>query len=179
MPGAIDWDSLVGSLKGMRTEHARVTFFLVDDWTWWAWLAIVVLLTIGLSGPTDAFLVAWGISLAQTTGIFFRERELQAFPVQLRLAYTILLSICLLPGMHWLFWLPTLGTWALVIFGYCLLARVLSLLPWNRQEPLSVDLLHRTFFSRPTLPPKSKRQTAFACAGGLCTIQAQVRPAHR
>jgi hypothetical protein len=36
-----------------------------------------------------------------------------------------------------------------VTFGYCTLARCLSLLPWNRSEPLSFALLRRTFLSRP------------------------------
>jgi hypothetical protein len=37
----------------------------------------------------------------------------------------------------------------LVIFGYCLMARMLSLLPWNRTEPITADLVRRTFLSRP------------------------------
>ena len=31
----------------------------------------------------------------------------------------------------------------------CLMARMLSLLPWNRTEPITTDLLRRTFLSRP------------------------------
>ncbi len=151
-------------------------YLLVGDWTWWAWLTIALLLTLGLSGHPGGFIAALGISLAQTILMFLRERRVGEFPVQLRAAYTILLLICLLPGMNWLFWLPTVGTYALVLFGYCLLARVLSLMPWNRHEPISIDLLRRTFFSRPTLP-KSPPRSSFACAGGMCTIEAQVRPA--
>jgi hypothetical protein len=41
------------------------------------------------------------------------------------------------------------GTWAQLIFGYCTMARCVSLLPWNRKEPLSASLVTRTFFSRP------------------------------
>ena len=41
------------------------------------------------------------------------------------------------------------GTPAQVLFGYCTLARCLSLLPWSRREPLSGDLLRRAFLSPP------------------------------
>jgi hypothetical protein len=41
------------------------------------------------------------------------------------------------------------GTWAMVLVGYCPLARALSLLPWNRRQPLSADLVRRTFLSPP------------------------------
>ena len=37
----------------------------------------------------------------------------------------------------------------MVLVGYCPLARMLSLLPWNRRQPLSVALVRRTFLSAP------------------------------
>lgn len=43
------------------------------------------------------------------------------------------------------------GTSARVLIGYCLLARTLSLAPWNR---LSFALINRTFFSsQAAVPP--------------------------
>jgi len=47
------------------------------------------------------------------------------------------------------YWLPMAGTWMQVLFGYCMMARRVSLLPWNRKERLSADLLMKTFISRP------------------------------
>ncbi len=72
-----------------------------------------------------------------------------AFPVQVCNAFTGLLVLALWAPMNWLFWVPAIGTPAPVLFGYCTLARCLSLLPWNRQEPLSWRLAWRTFTSRP------------------------------
>jgi hypothetical protein len=37
----------------------------------------------------------------------------------------------------------------MVLCGYCLLARCLSLLPCNRTQPLTIGLLRRTFISPP------------------------------
>jgi len=124
----------------------------------------------------EAFLAAVLLSIAQSVLFFARERTFKAFPVELRLAYTLLLTICLLPPMRWLYWLPAVGTSALVIFGYCLLARMLSLLPWNRAEPITVDLLRRTFLSRPRLPDRAHRVSSAGCGAGLCSIEAQVEP---
>jgi hypothetical protein len=148
-------------------------YILWNDWTWWAWLLTATLLAIGLAGYPQAFLAAISLTLLQTLVMLLREKSLAAFPVQLRLAYLALLAICYLPQMRWLYWLPTVGTFALVIFGYCLMARFLFLLPWNRHEPLSLNLLARTFFSRPN-PARITTPHESGCAGGLCTIDAQI-----
>jgi hypothetical protein len=155
-------------------SHNRWLFILWDDWTWWAWMVTAVLLAIGLAGHPSAFLAAIVMTMVQLVMMLIRERIVSAFAVQLRIAYLILLGICFVPQMRWLYWLPLVGTFALVIFGYCLLARMLYLLPWNRMEPLSIDLLRRTFVSRPDLSRFSGNPQTAGCAGGLCTIAAQV-----
>jgi hypothetical protein len=152
-------------------------FLLLDDWTWWAWTLTAVLLTIGLMEQPIAFMGAMLVTIVQGIVIFIREKSLLAFAVQLRIAYLVLLVICFVPPLRWLYWLPTVGTFALVIFGYCLMARMLSLLSWNRQEPLSVDLISRTFLSRPDLSRLAGSFVPSGCAGGLCSIEAQVPPA--
>jgi hypothetical protein len=58
-----------------------------------------------------------------------------------------MLLLALWEPLNWLFWLPAIGTPAQVLFGYCTLARCLSLMPWNRREPLSTELVRRTFLS--------------------------------
>lgn len=37
----------------------------------------------------------------------------------------------------------------MVTMSYCPLARFLSLMPWNRQEPFTLTLLRRTVFTAP------------------------------
>ena len=119
-------------------------------------------------------LAAMGLTGVQSLFFRLRERSLRALSVQLRIAYLALLLVWLYPALNWLFWWPVLGTYALNIFGYCLLARVLYLLPWNRQEPMSGSLMARTFLSRPRIP-ESAPESGSGCAGRLCTIEAQVR----
>ena len=160
----------------MTDGHHRRFYILLDDWTWWAWTLTAILLTIGLLGQPVAFVVAMVVTVVQCIVMAVREMNVLAFAVQLRIAYLLLLMICFVPPMRWLYWLPTVGTFALVIFGYCLMARMLSLLPWNRQEALSADLIRRTFLSRPDLSRLAPLQEISGCAGGLCTIDAQVAP---
>jgi hypothetical protein len=163
----------------MEETKSRHLFLLFNDWTWWAWTVTAVLLALGLWGVSGSFEAAILLSACQTAATLMRDRRASAFPVQLRVAYTLLLLVCYPSWMHWLYWLPTVGTLALVIFGYCLMARFLSLLPWNRREPISLDLIRRTFLSAPTLPSSPAAQSRFACAGGLCTIEAQVAKRER
>ncbi len=121
----------------------------LEDISWWYWAVTDILLFVGLTGRAVAFYAAAAISLVQVAQFALRERSLTAFPVQVRLAYAVVLLVALWPPLRWLFWWPAVGTLALVLFGYCFLARCLSLLPWNRREPLSWRLVRRTFLARP------------------------------
>ncbi|MHC4495461.1 MAG: hypothetical protein ACYSYM_06530 [Planctomycetota bacterium] len=122
---------------------------MTKEITWWVWVAIAVLLAVGVLGFSLGFVAAIMLSIAQTVVFIFKARSLRDFPVQIRIAYSLLLIVCYLPAMRWLYWLPTVGTFALILFGYCFAARVLSLMSWNRKEKLSLDLLGRTFLSPP------------------------------
>ena len=75
-------------------------FIMPQDWTWWVWLVMACLLLIGLIGMPEAFLAALLLSIAQSVLFFARERAFTAFPFQLRLAYTLLLIICLFPPIR-------------------------------------------------------------------------------
>jgi hypothetical protein len=121
----------------------------VREISWWYWAVTAALLIVGLAGWPPAFLLAVGLSAIQIIHFRLAEGSWRAFPVQVRVAYFLILTATLWPPLHWLVWLPAIGTPAQVLIGYCLLARALSLLPWNRREPLSWDLVRRTF----TTPP--------------------------
>ncbi|NMM19796.1 MAG: hypothetical protein HHJ15_07625 [Rhodoferax sp.] len=117
--------------------------------SWWYWFVTVCLLTTGVAGYTAGFLWAIGITAFQLVHFAIRKRSITAFPVQVRFWYLVLLLIALPVPMQIIYWVPTIGTWAQEIFGYCAMARLVSLFPWNRSEPLSLALVMKTFFSRP------------------------------
>lgn len=119
------------------------------DVGWWYWLVTACLLTIGVSGNSTAFLVAIGLTVFQLLHFVIREGSIASFPVQVRFWYLMLLIIALPETLQVIYWIPTIGTWAQIIFGYCTMARLVSLLPWNCNAPFSLALVKTTFLSRP------------------------------
>ena len=124
------------------------------DMGWWYWLATVCLLTAGIAGWPYGFYSAIALTVFQLIHyllIYFllNKDGRSSFPVQVRAGYLLLLLIALPDALNWIYWIPVIGTWAQVVFGYCTMARFVSLFPWNRIEPFSFNLLAKTFFSRP------------------------------
>jgi hypothetical protein len=117
--------------------------------SWWYWLVTALFLSLGLFGNGEMFLWAIALTIVQLVHFILREVRVSAFPVQVRFCYLLLLLLALPRPLQWIFWIPTIGTWAQLIFGYCTMARLVSLFPWNRDEAFSGRLLLRTFFSAP------------------------------
>ena len=117
--------------------------------SWWYWTITALLLITGLTGRLWGFYLATALNVVQVVHFYLREGSFISFPVQVRIAFTALLLLALWGPMNWLFWLPAIGTSAQVLFGYCPMARCLSLMPWNRREPISWRLAWRTFTSPP------------------------------
>lgn len=125
--------------------------FMIEhkDIGWWYWLVTAGLLTVGISGNPVGFVLAIGLTVFQLVHYMIRERGITGFPVQVRFWYLILLVVAFPEPLRLIYWIPTIGTWAQVLFGYCAMARCVSLLPWNRTGRFSFGLLKQTFFSRP------------------------------
>ena len=125
--------------------------FMIDyrEPGWWYWLLTACLLTAGVAGHPVGFLLAIGVTVLQLIHFAIREHGLTAFPVQVRFWYLVLLLVALPKPLQLIYWVPTIGTRAQLLFGYCTMARCVSLFPWNRGKPFSAGLLLRTFLSRP------------------------------
>jgi hypothetical protein len=117
------------------------------DLAWWFWLAVDLLLATSLL--VDRRLLVAVIAIAAVQVPIFARGTAASFPAQVRIAYLGLLVIGLWPPAGFIHWVQLVGTTAMVLFGYCFLARCLSLLPLNRTEPMSAALLARTFFTLP------------------------------
>lgn len=116
---------------------------------WWYWLFTTLLLTGAVAGNTLSLQAVIGLNIVQVTHFVLREKSITAFPVQVRAAYLGLLILSQAPFMFWILWWQLIGTAAMVLFGYCFLARCMSLMPWNKTEDYSISLFKRTFFSAP------------------------------
>ena len=131
----------------------------------WYWLMMIPLLISGLSGWSWGFAAAMGFCVIQAIHFAWRDSSFTAFSVQVRVAYLILLVIGQWTPLRWILWVQLIGTSARVLVGYCLLARSLSLLPWNRFEPFSTALLRRTYLSL-SGPTCSSRREEGSMSGG-------------
>ncbi len=133
--------------------------------SWWYWLVTAALLAAALAGLPGAMAVVLLLCIAQALHFGVVEGSLSAFPVQVRLAYLALLVAGLWEPLRVVHWIQFVGTTALVLTSYCFTARALSLLPWNRTQPLSLSLVRETFLAPPR--PGSVRQglPAAGCRG--------------
>lgn len=116
---------------------------------WWYWLLTTLLLIGAVTGNSQSLQAVIGLNIIQVIHFLIRERSITAFPVQVRVTYLGLLVLSQAPYMFWILWWQLIGTAAMVLFGYCFLARCMSLMPWNKTELYSMDLVKRTFFSPP------------------------------
>ena len=130
--------------------------FMIDyrEIGWWYWLVTGVLVAVAIVGVPIGFdlaiKLAIALSVVQIVHYFLREGSVAAFPVQLRIAVLLLLVLTYFDPTRLVVWVPLAGAVARVLFGYCMMARMISLLPWNRSAAFSIGLLGRTFFSAPT-----------------------------
>jgi hypothetical protein len=120
-----------------------------QDIGWWYWLVTVLLLALEEAGWRPGLYLAMALCVVQAVHFAKRESNVTALTVQVRVAYLGLLLAGLWEPLHAIHWIQLIGTSARVLADYCFLSRSLSLLPWNRLEPLSWGLLHRTFFLVP------------------------------
>lgn len=125
----------------------------IHDLGWWYWVLTVGLLGAGLFDLSVAIWLAMALCIVQIGHVVRLTRDVIAFPVQVGAAYLGLLVAGLCGPLQWIHWMQLAGTTARVLAGYCLLARALSLAPWNRRQPLTPGLLRRTFFSLQTAGP--------------------------
>jgi hypothetical protein len=116
---------------------------------WWYWFAAVLPLAASLAGWATALPLAFAAVAAQIVHFAARTGSARAFPVQVPTVFVVLLALGMWPPFAFLHWLLLIGTTIRLAFDYCLLARIVSLAPWNRSEPLSARMVKRTFLIPP------------------------------
>ena len=119
------------------------------DRDWGYWLVTDVLLIGGVTGWPWGMIPVIGLTVVQVTHYLAREKRVAAFPVQVRLGYLLLLLLGLYPPLGFIHWIQVAGTTAVVTVGYCPLARILALMPWNRRQPLSLRIIWKTIVTPP------------------------------
>lgn len=113
------------------------------------WLSIDICLAIGLTVWTPALSIAIALTTVSNLWFMANYQGNSSFPVQVRFIYLTLLVIGQLPYCQWINWIQLFGTTALLTVDYCPLARLLTLTPMYRQQPLSWQLVRNTFLTPP------------------------------
>jgi hypothetical protein len=133
----------------------------IQSISWRYWAVTDVLLIAAVLGWKAGFAAVIGLNIVQLAHFLAREKSLSAFPVQVRAAYLGLLLAGQWDPLYFIYFVQIAGTTAMVLADYCPLARFLSLMPWNRRQPFSLELLKRAVFSPPVrgnilqgLPPE-------------------------
>jgi hypothetical protein len=122
---------------------AKTNSHVFRDPSWLHWAATIPLLAGHIAGIDGCLEVAITLCVCMALAMWTRTRSVTAMPVQVRIAYAALLAIGTAPGMFWVYYVQLIGTTAMVLFGYCPLVRMLTLLPWNRPEPINGPWLMR------------------------------------
>lgn len=117
--------------------------------TWVYWAITDILLIVGVSLEPFALKLAIALTALQVVHFYVRAANFSNFALQVRIAYLLLLLVALYPPLFFIFYLQIIGTTAMVLVNYCFLARMMSLMPWNKVEPYSRQLIFNTFFSKP------------------------------
>ena len=125
--------------------------FMLDfkDVGWWYWLASTICLWLAVTSEPVAFSWALLIGSVQLIHYIISERSFTAFPVQVRLGYLSVLLLTIPDGFQVLLWIPAIGTLLRVLTGYCIMARNLMLLPFNRQTKLTMPFIRDAYLTPP------------------------------
>ena len=146
---------------------------VLADASWWHWALTILLVAAHLAGQPWALAVAMGLCAAVGGYFWYRLRQFQPYPVQVRIAYLGLLAVGMLPWMQWIYWVQLFGTIAMVTVGYCPLIRLLSLIRPNRTEPLTPSLVWRVFMKEPCTGGLLMQPAAASSAAiGCCSLPA-------
>jgi hypothetical protein len=118
------------------------------DLAWWYWATLTLLLAAAAVWPA-ADRAALALAGAQTVHFYARAGRSGALPVQVRIAYLGILAAGFWSPLALLHWFQLAATLARVAFDYCVLARTLALMPWNRRAPLTFALVRRAYLTPP------------------------------
>ncbi len=99
---------------------------------WWYWFVTLISMIIGLTGRVEAFYIVILVSIIQFIHFTISD-GFMALDTQVRLVYAVftILAFMLLPNLI-LYWVLLVGTFMVVLFDRCMIARALMLMPWNK-----------------------------------------------
>jgi len=117
-------------------------------WVLWfvTWLGLIA----GLFDRTYFEYVVFFSAAHAILFLILTNFRVMAFPVQLRISYLVWVAVgTYVPYLVILMYITTIGLASNLFLNYCPLARMMYLLPWNREEPLTYSLIERVILTPP------------------------------
>jgi len=114
------------------------------------WLLILIPLILGNASVPVALYVAIAIASIQIAHFARRTSSLTHLAVQVRLVFCTMMVVGLWSPLFFIHWIQVIGISAVLLFNFCLLERILSLLPWNRSERFTWAFARSTFLTPPS-----------------------------
>lgn len=113
------------------------------------WQVTALLLAAHFAGWAGGLPIAIALTSWQVLHFSAFRRTPRALDVQVRIGYAGLLMLGSVGPLWPIHLVQFVGVNALLVVDYCLLARLLVLLPWNRGVPLSARLVRQALFTPP------------------------------
>jgi len=121
---------------------------------WSLWFVTWIGLLAGLRRPVAYEYVVFFSAAHAVVVLSLLRFRIAAFSAQVRVAYFLWVAAgTYLPGMTILLYITMIGLATNLFLGYCPLARLVYLLPWNRSEAFSAGLAARVFLTPPVVGP--------------------------
>ncbi|MBI2094621.1 MAG: hypothetical protein HYT89_00435 [Candidatus Omnitrophica bacterium] len=116
---------------------------------WWYLLATQISVLYAIFIDISGVYAALVLCVAQVVHFGIEDKSFLSFSCQVRFVLAALFLTAWYEPLGWILWIPAIGLTARLTVNYCLLARLMSLLPWNRKQPLTWALVQKTLFSPP------------------------------
>jgi hypothetical protein len=117
--------------------------------TRWLWLVTAGLLLAYLGGKPAALVLAALLTAGRAAYQATQLRRGGALATQVRALALVVMLLGSVPGLRWLLLVQLAAMSMLIAFDYCVAARLLALLPWNRSRPLTAVLLREALLTPP------------------------------
>lgn len=114
------------------------------------WWLTVISVAVAIFAWPHAIFLAITLTVIHTIHFLIRQPGILEFPIQVRISYLGLLALGQIPVLGWIYWILLIGGTVKLMTSYCPLARIVSLLPWNRSQSMSLSLLKKVIFT-PTI----------------------------
>ncbi len=107
---------------------------------WWFWFLNFVFITTAIAGWQSGYYMTMIVSLLNLLNCLAKEKNLEAFPTQIRLVYLAFTLTGFWPGgRFYVYILLLVGTFMVTFLGKCSIALMLKYMPWNRGREVRLN----------------------------------------